>query len=193
MKIFLQGPSSIGKSTLLLRCLKNYHKRFGGFVTQRMVEGGETRAFCLTPAAKASEPTIPYRTDAKNIFLFRSLSGWVRNDIVFEDAVRALKQDIERNHLLVLDEIGGVELSLPVFREMLFKLILSDRPLLGVVKSLGNRTALAENVVIESDQFRWYSILLENIRKHSDGMLLTLNRENRGEVEEIVMDFLNNL
>ena len=72
-KLLLQGPSGSGKTSLILQTLQQAKLSAGGFVVQRLLLPTGVRAYCLTPAAEARSPCLPYEPEQAGIFLNLSL------------------------------------------------------------------------------------------------------------------------
>ncbi len=145
--LFLEGPRGCGKSTLILRELRDILPLAGGFATVRLLN--EEKNICgyrQIPPAKISwsaenflpmmnvmtapEETgfYPWKTDEHNRKENRS---------VFEITLPLLSPEVQPAFFL-LDEIGGVELVLPEWMDSLKHLISGDVPCIGVLKSWEN-------------------------------------------------------
>ena len=123
--LFLTGPIGCGKSTAIGRALGDRLAQCGGFLTRRHREphlhftlecpdGNEKITFLDFSKGK---PAVDL-----NAFSKISLTG----------------------NVLVLDEIGGIELLCPAFVSALEQALESDAPILGVLKGDGAADALAE-------------------------------------------------
>ena len=132
-RLFLCGPSGVGKSTLIRSVLGRRLAEAGGFVTERSVDAdGRVLGFDLLPSAAAGgvEGFVPQR------FLDYTAGDPVRDNEVFRiEAVRLL-QEAAYYPFAVLDEIGGFELVIPQFRAQLAAFLSSPVPCLGVLKDL---------------------------------------------------------
>ena len=123
--LFLTGPIGCGKSTAIANALGDNIARCGGFLTRRYREP------YLQFTLESPDGTV------KETFLDFS-SGNPKVDLsVFSKACLQGK-------ILVLDEIGGIELLCPAFVSALEQALESDAPILGVLKGDGAADALAE-------------------------------------------------
>ncbi|MBE5984104.1 MAG: hypothetical protein E7248_12500, partial [Paenibacillaceae bacterium] len=114
--LFLTGDSGEGKTTLLFQCLKPYRAVTGGFFSQRLVnESGDTVGFRLASANEEWEPKVCYEDGLTNIFLKRTIEGMVSYPEVFQKEGRKLLTSHGDHKLILMDEIGGVELLIPEF------------------------------------------------------------------------------
>lgn len=161
--LFLEGPVQTGKSTLIREIL---HEAFGpelsgigGFTVQRMhfpTRGDEKRfGFRLMPAsAPIAAHTCVTTTDenlisSDGVFKLVGPDGSLVNTEVFETAgVSYLKSSINdanssRISIVLLDEIGGHEMVCDEFREILYNLLDSEVPCLGVIKMYESAAKMA--------------------------------------------------
>lgn len=141
--LFITGPVQTGKSTLLMEAIAPYREYMGGFVSQRLKdENGTTRAFRLADLSEGPSLTAPYDPELPDIFL--TLGEERRSDLsVFETkGIDIILKTKEQNKILLLDEIGGIELRSEKFTEALFD-ALDTTSCIGVLKgdeSAGNIT-----------------------------------------------------
>lgn len=130
-RLFLTGEMGCGKSTAIARALGDRISRCGGFLTKRVRDAkGNIMGFSLdSPNGTKSE-----------IFLdFSGGTPEIRPE-VFENLGAALLS----GEVLLLDEIGGVELLCPRFYAALDAALNKDIPILGVLKGEGPAGALVE-------------------------------------------------
>ena len=127
-RLFLTGPIGCGKSTAITQVLGEGITQRGGFLTRRYRE--PHLHFTLeSPDGQYSETFLDF-PDGKPKLL--------RN--VFSQ----LGVDLLKGDILVLDEIGGIELLDPNFTAALDDILNSSVPILGVIKGDGSAGALVE-------------------------------------------------
>lgn len=125
--LFLTGPIGCGKSTAIAQGLGEKTQQCGGFLTRRYRE--PYLHFTLeTPDGREKMTFLDFSEGKPQI----DLQGFSR--ISLQGAV------------LILDEIGGIELLNPEFTEALTAALKSDVPILGVVKGEGPAGALIETL-----------------------------------------------
>jgi len=181
MNIFLQGASGIGKSYLLRKALAPYMRAVSGFVVQRLTENGVNigfRAVMLDGGFPAEE--IPYAAGLTGIFILHGQ----RNIAALEDTILRIEVELrDTGHkLILLDEIGGVELSSAIFMGALKRILSSGTPCAGVFKSSENLARAASNLDLEQGYFAIHRELEAFLR--AAGELITVTAENRSEIEK---------
>ena len=126
-RLFLTGPIGCGKSTAIRWALGDRLPRCGGFLTRR-----------------CREPRLHFTLE-------RPDGGYKETFLDFSNG----KPEIDLSHfsdvsltgkVLLLDEIGGIELLNPKFTSALETALNSDIPILGVIKGEGPAGALIESV-----------------------------------------------
>ena len=126
-RLFLTGPIGCGKSTVLMKALgPDLIRHAGGFLTvrRRHADGSPADFVLMDPAGKEMQ-------------VFLDLTGsQPRVDMtVFSDMGAALLNRAVNAPFVVLDEIGGMELQCPEFAAALTRLLDSDVPIIGVLKT----------------------------------------------------------
>ena len=137
MHLFLYGPREAGKSTFLRWALLPRQAYLAGFVVQRVMEGNEPVGFRVAQA-NGSYPSLvtEYAADMDGVFIFR---GRMDRSVLDEaiDAARTASQK-DGCKLILLDEIGGIELESPRFMNALERILSGNKPCVGVLKSEEN-------------------------------------------------------
>ena len=124
-RLFLTGPIGCGKSTAIQWALEGQMAQCGGFLTRRYRE--PHLHFTLeSPDGKFKKAFLDFASGKPKVDL-----------TVFSDL------DFSGN-VLLLDEIGGIELLNPDFAAALDALLQTDVPILGVLKGEGPAGALIE-------------------------------------------------
>lgn len=153
------GEPGIGKTTVIRQVVSTMRLRAAGFYTEDLRAAGAREGFrvvtldgemALLAAAGHPGPiqVSKYGVDVKE----------------FERvAVAALRRGVERGHVLVVDEIGKMQLFSRAFRQTVLEVVRSGHPLLGTVMRGRNPYA-------------------DRIKAHENAELITLTEENRQEV-----------
>lgn len=153
-KLFFEGPVRSGKSTIIRHALLPYLDNLGGFVVQRLLDdagvpvayrligleaihrlGNQGESLFLAVDAPLTSMTAD---DRKGIFLWtdpRKVQLQVFDSISLE--IDAVSTDSSRSDkILLLDEIGGVDLLSPGFRKAVTTVLQSPSPCVGVIKEI---------------------------------------------------------
>lgn len=144
-RLFLTGPIGCGKSTAIRRALGDRLRQTGGFLTRRHLEP------CLRFTLES--PDGEYR----RTFLDFSKGKPAVDLSVFSDICLTGK-------VLLLDEIGGIELLNPEFAAALDAALNRDVPILGVVKGEGPAGALIESLGLDEEYIRAASRLRQKLQ-----------------------------
>lgn len=182
-KLFLTGPSGVGKTTIIRRALGPALAYAGGFVTERSLgDGGRLLGFDLLPAAGAAFDSGFERWR----FLDYSGPKPAKDNEVFRNQAVRLLQEAEYYPYALLDEIGGFEMLIPQFRNALAELLNSELPIIGVVKGAENAAAIKSRFGL-GDRF---TLLTDNLRsvlgKDGDTVLLEVKSPGDPMISRIV-------
>lgn len=147
--LFLKGKIRLGKSALIREILLPFFPKVGGVFVQRIFIGERYVAFKLHQLKEAADYRLNKYVNSlsgmDNLFLYSDTGGkWQAKKEIFESSgVAYLKDSIKNNKkLILLDELGGVELDCPAFMETVMTLLNSKIPVLGVLKSPRNAEKL---------------------------------------------------
>ena len=134
-RLFLTGPPKTGKSTMLLSQLMPYRESLGGFYVQRHLKMGGCVAFMLRGAAEGSFSVDSIEEEPNSAFLSLWEEKWSMDIGVFDTKGYQLLRDSKANELVLLDEIGGIDLLSDSFYSELCSLIQGGAKCIGVFKS----------------------------------------------------------
>ncbi|NLL21462.1 MAG: hypothetical protein GX263_06955 [Firmicutes bacterium] len=211
--LFLEGNIRLGKSALIREILLPFLPKVGGIFVQRIFIGERYVAFKLHPIKEAADYRLNKHvnslSEVDNLFLYSDSQGkWRPNKEVFENSgVAYLRESVEKNkHLILLDELGGVELDCPAFMEAVMTVLNSKIPVLGVLKSPRNAEKLdaalagkcADNafavsvVYAEKNERRGSNraFFLQRIKSHPEMELLRVTGSNIPEIKNRVKKFV---
>jgi nucleoside-triphosphatase len=188
--LFFQGPMRIGKSTCLREIINSSSYNICGFAVQRMMDKNQ-QAIGYQAAVLLREPVPPvdieYQPSLPNVFLMNG-----KKDIgVLEQVITKVEQTAEKNKeidFIVLDEIGGFELSSKVFMQSLTHILTMGIPCIGILKFRKNLEHL-ESVMGGQDTYsKEHAQLASCIQQN--GRIRTIYENNLGIMKEEVSDFL---
>ncbi len=126
MKIFLTGKPGIGKTTVIKKFLQICNLKVKGFITEEIRERIVRKGFNIK--------TIP---DGKT-YLFASVDGaGMRFGKYFVD-IRVLERVLEeiekeKSDIIVIDEIGKMEMLSNKFRKFIIKIIKEKTPIVATL------------------------------------------------------------
>ena len=124
-KIFLTGKTGVGKTVIIEQVLKKISLSYGGFQTKSYLKEGKRVRFKI----------IDLATKKEEIIALRSEEGIIINPEGFERlGVEAIEQALKEKKLIIMDELGFMELSAPNFQNKVWEALRSDKPVLGVIK-----------------------------------------------------------
>lgn len=160
MKIFITGKPGIGKSTVLLKTIELLRKKglkVGGIITPEIRKEGKRVGFKVKDVYSGNEGELATIKRIKGPRLgkyFINLSEFERV------ALAALDFALKECDVIAIDEIGKMEFFSQRFKQKVYDIIKSDKPLIAV---------LHRNYVTE---FRKY------------GELVVVTEENRDRLPE---------
>lgn len=158
---FLEGPVQTGKSTLIREVLGDHLSACGGFASQRLTdEAGMLQGFRIGPAAdtpltaRVRAGTLPLAwpdgTPCRGVFRCRGEDGCFHGDPgPFAEEGRDYLRRKSGQDLMLLDEIGGIELLCDPFYADLLDLLRSGTPCLGVLKLRENMLRISSGLLEE--------------------------------------------
>jgi len=160
VKIYITGRPGIGKSTVVLRvinALRGHGIKVGGI---------------LCPEVRGS---LGRRIGFKIVDLLTNEEGWLAHKLMFKggprigkynvniyDAinigVKALSKALKEATVIVIDEVGPMELSVPKLKEEIVKVLTSGRNVLAVV-----HYRLRDRIILEVlKHYRKYEVTIYN-------------------------------
>jgi len=129
--IFVSGPPGSGKSTLIQQLVEKLSKavKIGGIYTPeiRQIERLGFKVVDLLSGKEAVFAHVSFKTDKKVGKYFIDVEKF--NAI----AVPALSTALSSCDLIVIDEIGKMELMSEEFKKLLEKILASEKPLLAAL------------------------------------------------------------
>lgn len=168
--ILLTGKPGVGKTTALMAAVKLIGGSAGGFYTQEIRERGERTGFnIVTLSGERRAMASKAIKSARRVGKYGVDVGAI--DAV---AVAAIEDAIQNNSLIVIDEIGKMELFSKDFREAVTKALDSNKPVAGVI--MKNRNEFADRV-----------------KSRDDVSLIEVTMENRDDVPALLKARIENV
>jgi nucleoside-triphosphatase len=128
-KILLTGHPGCGKTTLVKRLVNKLPQRAGGFYTEEIRSGGTRAGFKIVTLD--GDEIVFAHVD----FQTAERVGKYRLDLSTLDAVgvKAIREAVQAQRLVVIDEIGPMEIRSMFFREAVNEALDSEVPLLATI------------------------------------------------------------
>jgi nucleoside-triphosphatase len=163
----LTGRPGCGKTTTIRRILEKYSGDAGGFYTQEIRESGVRKGFEIITLDGARG--ILAHVDIHST----QRLGKYRLDLETLDqlAIPAIQEAVDRGALVVIDEIGPMEIRSKRFRQVVMRAIRSDAKVLGTI-------------VQRSTPFT------DEIKSMPGVEVIEMTPENRQEIEIIIQRLL---
>ena len=128
-KVLLTGRPGCGKTTLIKRIVNKLALPAGGFYTEEIRERGQRVGFKIVTldGKEAGFARVDFKTPER-------LGKYGLNLSALETiAVAALRAAVRSRQLVVIDEIGPMEIRSAIFREAVNEALDSVAPILGTV------------------------------------------------------------
>jgi len=171
--LLITGVPGVGKTTVLLRtieALKSMGFKVGGMLSREVREGGTRVGFEIVDfeteqrgwLAHVNQPDGPqvskYRVNLRDLETIGAAS---------------IRSAVAKAQIVVVDEIGPMELHSPTFKGAVVQAINSDKPVLGVI------------------HHRARDPLLDSVRTRDDAEILEVTYGNRGHIHNLLIDKIN--
>jgi nucleoside-triphosphatase len=127
--ILLSGRPGCGKTTLIKHLVSHFDLPAGGFYTEEIRDRGTRVGFKIVTLD--GDEVVLAHVDIESL----ARLGKYRLDLSALEAVgvRAVREAVQRERLVVIDEIGPMEIRSPVFRETVNEALDSKVPLLATI------------------------------------------------------------
>ncbi len=128
-RVLLTGRPGSGKTTLIKRILNEVPQRFGGFYTEEIRDHGARVGFKVV-ALEGGEAVFAHVD-----FTTPERVGKYRLDLSALEAVgvNAIRKAVHGERLIVIDEIGPMEIRSAPFREAVVDALDSELPVLATI------------------------------------------------------------
>lgn len=164
--IFITGKPRVGKTTLIKKITESLDRKTFGFYTQEIREKGKRTGFEIISfnSKKGKLASINFKSNLK--------VG--KYKVILEDleeiGVKSILKGLKRkDSLIVIDEIGKMELFSEEFKKTVKKALDAENKVLGTIK-------------LDYSEFK--------LEERTDAIILTLNKNNKKKIKDKIEDFL---
>ncbi len=163
----LTGGPGVGKTTLIKQAIDQARVHAGGFFTEEIRTGGVRQGFRIVTLDGHS--AILSHVDIKSHYRVSKYGVDVESlDTV---GVAAIRDALRECDVVVIDEIGKMELFSPSFKDAVLEALNSKKRVLGTIMLTSHPWA-------------------NGIKRHADVALITVTRANREQVLKQVISWL---
>jgi len=166
----LSGEPGSGKTTIIKEVLSKVNKSAGGFYTEEVRSQGVRQGFKIVTLD--GKNAVLAHTSIRS--LHRVSKYGVDTDSIDKVAVPALKQALQSKDIIVIDEIGKMELFSPSFKDAVIEALQSEKKVLGTIMLASHPWA-------------------DKIKERPEVEVIQVTRFNRNEVTNKVLNWLGTL
>lgn len=165
--ILICGPPGVGKTTLIKKILKKINLRAGGFYTEE-IRGRSNRVGFKIISLDNQEGILAHINikDSQRVGRY----GVNINDLENIGA-RSLEQALKNDDLIIIDEIGKMEVFSEEFKEKVLDCLSSKKIVLAAISMVGDK-------------------FISNIKRRDDIILFKVTKENRNKLIEIISSLI---
>jgi nucleoside-triphosphatase len=128
-KILLTGRPGVGKTTVIMKVVEGFSGRAGGFYTEEIRKGNTREGFRI----QTLDGRDGILAHVSHSGPFRVGKYGVDVDAFDGIAVPTLERALKREELVIIDEIGKMELFSRRFRALVQRVLASQKRVLGVI------------------------------------------------------------
>jgi nucleoside-triphosphatase len=165
--LLLTGKPGTGKTALIKEALARTKVTGGGFYTEEIRTGGIRQGFRIV-TLDGREAILAHVSISSP---YQVSKYGVDTDSLNRIGVSVLRRALRESDLIVIDEIGKMELLSPQFREAVTQAINSGKKVLGTI-------------MLNPHPFA------DEIKRHPEVEMLLVTRDNRDEVTKKVLNWL---
>ena len=165
-KIFISGMPGCGKTSLLLQIIDELKKRgrkVGGILSPE-IRNKIRKGFWIVDIASGKKAKMAEKSQAKGC----KVAGYVINKEAIDEIVKQMRKSVDGCDVIVIDEIGKMELCSETFKQAISELIKSQKPLIASL----------------------HRAYFNEYKSKYDGIFLWLTRENFEKIKEHILKFI---
>lgn len=168
--LFITGRPGIGKTTLILRVIEGLKKKgctVGGMITNEMREGRRRVGFEITDLLSNRRGVLAHinRSSGPKVGKYR-----VNLRALSSIGARSIREALEKTDVVIIDEIGPMELNSEEFKSAVKEALNSAKPVVSTV------------------HYRSSDSIIKEIGKNRDALIFEMDLENRSYLHGIILD-----
>jgi nucleoside-triphosphatase len=172
---FVTGSPGIGKTTILLETAEALEKKrykIGGMLSQEAREKGVRAGFEIIDIETKRRGWLAHlgQSNGPQVGKYRVNLA----DLESIGAV-AIRNAVMNAQIIIIDEIGPMELHSSAFKEAVAEALSSGKPVIGVIHE------------------RAQDSLIDSIRKRDDAQIIQVTRGNRERIHSLLIEKVNQL
>ena len=168
--IFVTGRPGVGKTSVLLRAvngLKNRGYLIGGMISRDVREGGIRVGFEITDFSTGQRGWLAHVNQLSGPQVSKYRVNLTDLDAI---GVGSILDAIRNADIIIVDEIGPMELFSSAFRDAVVQAVESNKPFLGTI------------------HFGLRDSFINNIRKRADAEIFEVTYENRETLHNLIIE-----
>ncbi len=165
--ILLTGTPRIGKTTIIHKIINKSSKECAGFYTEEIRQKNRRVGFSLTTLDKKNCILSHKNVESR----YRVGKYRVNLDCIEKIGVAAIKEGIKKRKIIIIDEIGKMELFSREFRDI-------------VIKALDSNSRVVGTILFSSHSF------CDKIKKRDDVEIIEVTEENRNTLPDVIIERL---
>ena len=121
----------------------------------------------------------------------KSHNNWEISSEIFAKFFFSYLTELENKKIILLDEIGGLELNIRQVEKHIHKLLNGKIPIIGVIKSKKNKEKMKE-LILDETKLSEEEIRYSNLLKHPNIEIIHVNKTNQADVYSKLLKWLEN-
>jgi nucleoside-triphosphatase len=168
--LFITGKPACGKTTLIKEAVLPYMPKIGGFYTEEIKDNNERQGFLLKSFDGASGVLAKKGMKSPHKLNKYGIDAGVLENI----GIRSIKNAIAQRKIIVIDEIGSMEVISENFRKV-------------IMEALGSSLNVLATIRYHSQPFT------DEVKKMENTSMLYLSRENHIDVKNQVKAWIGGI
>jgi nucleoside-triphosphatase THEP1 len=166
--ILITGLPRVGKTTIILEVIKKLNIKATGFFTREILQNNKRIGFNIETISGTSK-ILSSKNNLTSSYRVGNYGVYLEN---IDEIIKKIEAEIssEPYDLIIIDEIGKMELFSNYFKEFILK-ILDQKKVLGSIMFYDNN-------------------FTRQIKKREDVLIINLTKDNRDKMRERIINIL---